>query len=62
LTVDVSDRELNYATPRLESIIRERINASASRTIDGVLINGDDASSNNINGTYDSTAYYTQGN
>ena len=61
LTVDVSDRELNYAPERLETIIRERINASASRTIDAVLINGDDASSNNINGTYDATAYYTQG-
>ena len=62
LTVDVSDRELTYATDRLESIIRERINASASRTIDAVIINGDDASSNNINWTYDATAYYTQGN
>ena len=59
-TVDVSDRELNYATDRLESIIRERINRSAARTIDAVLLNGDTATSWNVNGTYDATAYYAQ--
>lgn len=59
-TVAVSDRELNYATDRLEAIIRDRLSLSASRTIDAVLINGDTASSNNINGSTFPSAY-TQG-
>ena len=60
-TVDVSDRELTYATDRLEAIIRERINRAAGETVDAVLINGDSATSNNINWTYSAGAYYTQG-
>ena len=60
-TVDVSDRELTYATDRLEAIIRERVNRAAWETIDAVIINGDSASSNNINWTYSASAYYTQG-
>lgn len=60
-TVDVSKRELNYATDRLEAIIRERVNRAAARTIDAVLINGDSATSGNVNGAYDSEAYFVQG-
>ena len=61
-TVDVSDRELTYATDRLESIIRERINRSAARTIDAVIINGDTTASwsGNVNGTYSGSPYFTQ--
>lgn len=59
-TVDVSKRELNYATDRLEAIIRERVNRAAARTIDAVILNGDTATSGNVNGTYDSDAYYAQ--
>lgn len=59
-TVSISKRELNYAPERLEAIVRERINRAAARTIDAVLINGDTDSSANINGTFDSTAYYAQ--
>lgn len=59
-TVAVSDRELNYATDRLEAIIRERINRAAARTIDAVILNGDTATSGNVNGTYDAEAYYAQ--
>lgn len=60
-TVDVSDRELTYATDRLEAIIRERVNRAAWETIDAVIINGDSATSSNINWTYSASAYYTQG-
>lgn len=59
-TVSVSKRELNYAPEQLEAIIRERINRAAARTIDAVIINGDTASSWNVNGTYSATACYAQ--
>lgn len=59
-TVDVSKRELNYATDRLEAIIRERVNRAAARTIDAVIINGDTATSGNVNGAYDADAYFAQ--
>jgi len=59
-TVDVSDRELTYATDRLEAIIRERVNRSAGETIDAVIINGDSATTGNVNWTYSATAYYAQ--
>lgn len=59
-TVDVSKRELNYATDRLEAIIRERVNRAAARTIDAVIINGDTATTWNVNGTYDADAYFAQ--
>lgn len=62
-TVDVSDRELTYATDRLEAIIRERINRSAGETIDAFIINADDTASGsgNVNWTYSGSPYYTQG-
>ena len=62
-TVDVSDRELNYATDRLEAIIRERVNRAAARTIDAFIINADSTASwsGNVNGTYSGSPYYTQG-
>ena len=61
-TVDVSDRELNYATDRLEAIIRERINRSAGETIDAFIINADDtaSASGNINWTYTGDPYFIQ--
>ena len=61
-TVDVSDRELTYATDRLEAIIRERINRSAGETIDAFIINADDTASGsgNVNWTYSGSPYYTQ--
>lgn len=62
-TVDVSDRELTYATDRLEAIIRERINRSAGETIDAYIINADNTASGsgNVNGTYSGSPYFTQG-
>lgn len=62
-TVSVSDRELTYATDRLEAIIRERINRSAGETIDAFIINADDtaSASGNVNGTYSGSPYFTQG-
>lgn len=61
-TVDVSDRELNYATDRLEAIIRERVNRWASRTIDAFIINADSTASGsgNVNWTYSGSPYFTQ--
>ena len=61
-TVDVSDRELTYATDSLEAIIRERINRSAWETIDAFIINADDTASWswNVNWTYSWSPYYTQ--
>ena len=59
-TVDVSKRELNYATDRLEAIIRERVNRAAARTIDAVILNWDTATNGNVNGTYDADAYFAQ--
>ena len=61
-TVDVSDRELNYATDRLEAIIRERVNRSAARTIDAFIINADSTASwsGNVNWTYSWSPYFTQ--
>lgn len=60
LDIAISKRELNYAPAQLESIIRERMNRSAARTIDAVIINGDTASTGNVNGTYNAKAYFTQ--
>ena len=60
LQVNISKRELNYGPEQLEAIVRERINRAAGRTIDAVLVNGDTASSGNVNGTYSSSAYYAQ--
>lgn len=61
-TVDVSDRELTYATDRLESIIRERVNRAAARTIDAFIINADNTASGsgNVNWTYSWSPYFTQ--
>ena len=60
LDIAISKRELNYAPAQLESIIRERMNRSAARTIDAVIINGDTASTGNVNGTYNAKAYFAQ--
>lgn len=62
LTVSLSKRELNYWPEQLESIIRERINRAAARTIDAVIINADDTASGsgNVNGTYSGNPYFTQ--
>lgn len=61
-TVDISKRELRYATDRLEAIVRERINRAAARTIDAVIINADDTASGsgNINWTYSWSPYFVQ--
>lgn len=61
-TVDVSDRELTYATDRLEAIIRERVNRAAARTIDAFIINADSTASwsGNVNWTYSWSPYFTQ--
>lgn len=61
-TVDVSKRELNYATDRLEAIIRERVNRAAARTIDAFIINADSTASGsgNVNWTYSGSPYFTQ--
>lgn len=59
---NISKRELNYAPERLEAIVRERINRSAGRTVDWVLVNADSATTGNINGTYSATAYWAQQN
>lgn len=63
LDVAISKRELNYSIGQLESIVRDRLNRSAARTIDAVIINGDSATSGNVNldgGTPGATVYYTQ--
>lgn len=62
LTVALSKRELNYSPEQIESIVRERINRSAARTIDAVILNADTATSGNVNtsGTPASTLYYMQ--
>lgn len=61
-TVDVSDRELTYATDRLEAIVRERVNRAAARTIDAFIINADSTASGsgNVNWTYSGSPYFTQ--
>lgn len=41
LSVDVSKRELNYSIEDLESIITQKIAASAARTAESMIINGD---------------------
>jgi len=64
LQIPLSKRELNYSIGQLEAIARDRLNRSAARTIDAVLINGDTATSGNVNldwGTPASTLYYLQG-
>lgn len=60
LDIAVSKRELNYGPAQLESLIRERINRSAARTIDAAILNGDTASTGNVNGKYDGKAYFAQ--
>lgn len=60
LEISLSKRELNYWPAQLEAIIRDRINRSAARTVDAAIINWDTASTGNINGTYNSKAYYAQ--
>ena len=59
-TVALSYREVEYSAVDIEAIVKERINSAAWRTIDALIINADSASSNNINGTYSSSAYYAQ--
>ena len=63
-TVDVSDRELTYATDRLEAIIRERVNRAAAATIDAYIINADATASGsgNVNWTYSGDKYFTEAN
>ena len=63
ISVSLSKRELNYSPENLEQIVRERINLSAARTIDALILNADDAAANNINddgGTPATTLYYKQ--
>lgn len=60
LDITISKRELNYSVADLANIVRDRINRSAGRTVDASIINADSATSGNINGTYDGTAYYAQ--
>jgi len=60
LDITISKRELNYSVGDLENIVRERINRSAARTVDASIINADSATTGNINGTFDGTAYYAQ--
>ena len=60
LDITISKRELNYSVGDLENIVRERINRSAGRTVDASIINADSATTGNINGTFDGTAYYAQ--
>jgi len=64
-TVSISKRELNYGPSALESIVRERINRAAARTIDAVLINADaeTGATGNVNlddDTPTSGTYYLQ--
>jgi len=49
ITVALSRRELAYSPENLEAIVRERINRSAARTLDALIMNADDAASNNVN-------------
>jgi len=63
ITVALSRRELAYSPENLEAIVRERINASAARTIDALICNADDAAANNVNDdgwTPATTLYYKQ--
>jgi len=63
LDVAISRRELNYSIGQLESTVRDRLNRSAARTIDAVIINGDSATSGNVNfdgGTPAATSYYLE--
>ena len=61
--VAISKRELNYSPVQLETLVKERLNKSAARTIDAVILNGDSATSWNVNfsgWTPASTSYYLQ--
>ena len=60
--IALSYREVEYAVADVISIVRDRINRAAARTIDAVLINADDtaSASGNINGTYSGSPYFTQ--
>lgn len=61
-TVALSYREVEYSAVDIEAIVKERINRSAGRTIDALIINADDtaSASGNINGTYTGSPYFTQ--
>lgn len=65
LSIDVSKRELNYASDKLESILKERIALSMADTIDALILNGDSetGATGNVNsddGAPASTSYYLQ--
>jgi len=61
-TVALSYREVEYSVVDIEAIIKDRINRSAGRTIDALIINADDTASwsGNVNGTYSGNPYFTQ--
>ena len=61
-TVALSYREVEYSAVDIEAIVKERINRSAGRTIDALIINADNTASDsgNINGTYTGSPYFTQ--
>lgn len=61
-TVALSYREVEYSVVDIEAIVKDRINRSAWRTIDALIINADDtaSASGNINGTYTGNPYFTQ--
>jgi len=60
----MSDRELTYSVGNLESIAKQRMAASANRTINAFILNADSATSWNVNtsATPASTLYYMQDN
>ena len=61
-TIALSYREVEYSVADIEAIVKERINRSAWRTIDALIINADDTASGsgNVNGTYSGSPYFTQ--
>ena len=61
-TIALSYREVEYSVADIEAIVKERINRSAWRTIDALIINADDTASGsgNVNGTYSGNPYFTQ--
>ena len=61
-TVALSYREVEYSVVDIEAIVKDRINRSAWRTIDALIINADDtaSASGNINGTYTGNPYFVQ--
>jgi hypothetical protein len=58
LEIPVSKREANYEFVNLENILRNRIAQSFAETIDSILINADNATTGNINGTYDANQHW----